>query len=157
MKDRKEYMKKYYEANKEKASSYYKKYRVENKETIEAYRESKKDGLYTVYLLPKENYVGMTNNLYMRLKKHKSDNNDTTDAEVLGKYESKRKALDVEKEYHNKGYKGINKNYMRKKTEVQILKEMLTYKNIIIASLWGLTTYASMYVWMWVIVMIFES
>ena len=46
---------------------------------------------------------------------------------------------------------------MENKTEVQILKEMLTYKNIIIASLWGITSYASMYVWMWVIVMIFGS
>ena len=41
--------------------------------------------------------------------------------------------------------------------ETRILKAMFSYKNIIVASAWGLTAYASMYVWMWVIVMIFES
>ena len=86
-----------------------------NKESIlageRARRKSKKDGLYTVYLLPKENYVGQTNNLAYRLIGHRGVGRDTTDAEVIGKYKTRREALDVEKEYHDKGYKGFNTGY----------------------------------------------
>ena len=40
--------------------------------------------------------------------------------------------------------------------ETRILKAMFSYKNIAIASLWGITAYASMYVWMWIMIFIFE-
>ena len=41
--------------------------------------------------------------------------------------------------------------------ETRILKAMFSYKNIIVASAWGLTAYASMYAWMYLIMFIFES
>ena len=46
-----------------------------------------------------------------------------------------------------------NKN---NRVETRILKAMFSYKNIIVASAWGLTAYASMYAWMYLIMFIFE-
>ena len=106
------YAKAYYKANKERLADYYQA----NKEKIGAvhklWRESKKDGMYTIYLLPKEHYVGITLNLYKRLIEHTTRHNrNVEDVKILGKYENKREALDVEKEYHDKGYKGFNTGY----------------------------------------------
>jgi len=41
--------------------------------------------------------------------------------------------------------------------ETRILKAMFSYKNIIVASAWGLTAYGSMYAWMYLIMFIFGS
>ena len=96
--------KEYYLANKEKARDYAKKH---NK----TYREAKKDGLFTVYCLPEENYVGMTSCFSERIRNHKSANHNRNikGAYVLGKYKTKREALDVESSYHAKGYLGNKK------------------------------------------------
>ena len=103
---------KYYLANKEKHAAYYKKYNALNKEKVCAdqkkWREAQKDGLFTVYLLPKENYVGQTTSFHKRLINHKSKHSrDITDAKVLGKYATKEEALAVEASYHAKGYNGF--------------------------------------------------
>ena len=105
--------KKYYLANKEKLDAKSTAYYLANKESIaaraKAYVESKKDGFFTVYLLPKDNYVGQTSNMYRRLFEHKSESNrDTTDAKVLGKYKTREEALAIEASYHAKGYLGFN-------------------------------------------------
>ena len=108
----------YREVNKEeirvKAQAYYKA----NKEKIDAYNNSKRistaDGLYTVYYLPKENYVGMTSNLSWRLRGHKNRNNrKVEDVEIFGKYETKREALDAERELHSLGYAGANPTHLK--------------------------------------------
>tara|TARA_R110002124_G_scaffold203819_1_gene370234 strand:- start:233 stop:589 length:357 start_codon:yes stop_codon:yes gene_type:complete len=92
-------------ANKEKAAAYDK---IHNK----IYREAQKDGLFTVYCLPKENYVGITDNLHRRLINHKSNSNrNTTDAYILGKYATRKEALTIEASYHAKGYLGRNSTY----------------------------------------------
>jgi hypothetical protein len=112
--------KKYYHANKEKVAAYYKKYNADSenkikraayaKKTSKAYKDSQKDGLFTVYCLPKENYVGMTTTLIQRLHAHKSHHNrDTEGAYVLSKHKTKREALDTEASYHAKGFKGCAK------------------------------------------------
>ena len=116
--NRSEYQRKYRESNKAKAKAYQKIYRENNKEKAAAYqanyakeyRESQKDGLFTVYCLPEENYVGMTTSLQLRLSKH---SRDTTGAYVLGKYATKREALDIEASYHAKGYLGRNSTYKK--------------------------------------------
>ncbi len=113
---KKAYAKAYYNANKEKAAAYYKKYNsnLDNKAKRSAqakeYVEAQKDGLFTVYCLPEENYVGMTTSLYQRLRAHKSVNHNRNieGAYVLGKYKTKREALDAEASYHAKGFKGTN-------------------------------------------------
>tara|TARA_R110000796_G_scaffold208525_1_gene324812 strand:+ start:222 stop:563 length:342 start_codon:yes stop_codon:yes gene_type:complete len=108
--ERKEYQKeydiKYYQDNKEKRDA-------QNK----ANYESKKDGLYTVYLLPKHRYVGMTDNLHKRLTAHKSANHNRNieGAEVLGKYKTREEAMEVEATYHSKGFNGRHPNAKKQK------------------------------------------
>ena len=82
----------------------------ERKDAIDkAFKESKKDGLFTVYLLVNENYVGQTSSLYLRLQTHKSsDGRDVSDVQILGKYKTREEAKAVEAEYHSKGYLGYN-------------------------------------------------
>ena len=111
----KEYYRKYRAKNRESINASQRKYDAANKERKvaydKAYREAQKDGLFTVYLLPKENYVGQTTSFHKRLINHKSKHNrDVTDAKVLGKYATKKEALAVEASYHAKGYLGRNEN-----------------------------------------------
>ena len=99
--------------NKEDKREYDKKYREANKEKLaaqdEAWKESKKDGLYTVYHLVNENYVGQTNSLYFRLNNHKSNHGrDISNVQILGKYKTREEAKAVEAEYHSKGYLGYH-------------------------------------------------
>ena len=113
--ERKEYQRKYRKANIEKQKAYDKAYNAANsgKRAVQkkAWMNNKKDGFYSVYLLPKEKYVGQTNNFYRRLSEHKNrSDRDITDAKVLGKYATKKEALAVEASYHAKGYLGRNEN-----------------------------------------------
>jgi len=124
-KDRKEYFKKYNaankeriaawkKANKEKVAAYTKAWKERNKEQMaayqKAYKESRKDGFYTVYLLSKENYVGMTIQLQYRLSVHKSSGRDVSDVQILGKYDTREEARALEDSYHKKGYLGAYGN-----------------------------------------------
>ena len=105
----------YYKKNKEKIIARNEVWRKANQDRVNAknklYLDSKKDGLYTVYFLPKENYVGQTHNLYKRLIEHRyTKNRDTTGVEVLGKYKTREQAMKVEADYHSKGYLGAYNN-----------------------------------------------
>tara|TARA_R110002124_G_scaffold105653_1_gene256829 strand:- start:58 stop:417 length:360 start_codon:yes stop_codon:yes gene_type:complete len=111
--EKKEYDRKYYQANKEKRIVQSKVNYQANKEKIlaqtKAAYESKKDGFYTVYLLVNENYVGQTHNLYTRLIAHKSRHGrDVSNVQILGKYKTREKAIKVESAYHSKGYLGYH-------------------------------------------------
>ena len=97
--------------SKEDKIEYDKKRYLNNKEKIDAYnkawKESKKDGLFTVYHLVNENYVGQTHNLYARLETQKNKNGrDVSNVQILGKYKTREEAKAVEAEYHSKGYLG---------------------------------------------------
>jgi len=70
------------------------------------WQESIKDGYYYVYLLPKENYVGCTDNVYMRMSNHRVKNRDTSDYIILGRFKDRDEALRLETSYHDKGYAG---------------------------------------------------
>tara|TARA_R110000782_G_C14587258_1_gene389335 strand:+ start:100 stop:498 length:399 start_codon:yes stop_codon:yes gene_type:complete len=98
--------------NKEKRAAEKKVYYQENKKKIDVknktWYDDKKDGLYTVYYLVNENYVGQTHNLYQRLICHKSKGRDVYNIEVIGKYKTRKEAKTVEAEYHSKGYLGCN-------------------------------------------------
>ena len=134
--EKREYMKKYYQANKEKILPKQKKYNQANKEEIAAYciankekisakkkvwYEAKKDGYYTVYYLKEEHYAGMTSNLTYRLNNHKSHyNRHIEDVEIIGKYKTKAEATRVEAALHSMGYLGRHPNYKQ-----QTLKEVL--------------------------------
>ena len=98
--------------NKEDQIAYSNKYYQANKEKKAAQYQANKDGLYTVYLLPTHSYVGMTDNLPKRIAKHKSEHKrEISNVQILGKYKTKREALDVEATYHSKGYLGRHPNY----------------------------------------------
>jgi len=106
----KAYLKEYYQANKDKASDY-------NKE----WRNNKKSDKYTLYLLPNENYVGVTNQLELRIRNHKKDYNRNTDGyQVINTFNTKREALFAERLLHADGYSGRNSTY-KKETIEQIL------------------------------------
>jgi len=109
--DERAYRRKHYLDNKEKVLAQNKAWKIANKDKVseqgKALYNSTKDGLYTVYLLPKENYVGMTTNLYKRISYHKNSNNrDTTGVQILGKYHTKDEARRIEDGFHNNGFKG---------------------------------------------------
>ena len=109
--DEKAYRRKHYLDNKEKVLAQNKAWKMANKDKVseqhKAQYNSTKDGLYTVYLLPKEGYVGMTTNLHKRIIYHKNNNNiDTTDVQILGKYHTKDEAKRIEDGFHNNGFKG---------------------------------------------------
>ena len=108
--EQKEYNRKYYQDNKEKIDAYRKGWDKDNEDKVAAYRktesETHKDGLYTVYLLPREDYVGVTSSLTYRLRHHKSNGKDVSDAKILGKYHTKDEARRIEDGFHNNGFKG---------------------------------------------------
>jgi len=108
--EKKEYNRKWREANREYANLHNEQYRKDNKEKLAALNksnyESKKDGLFTVYLLPKENYVGQTTSLYSRTINHKRIGRDVSDVQIIGKYKTIEEAKTVESYYHQMGYKG---------------------------------------------------
>ena len=119
--EKREYSKKYYKANKEDITAK----REANKEKLDAYckayKESQKDGLYTVYYLKEEHYAGMTSNLSYRLSNHKTmKNRHIEDVEIIGKYKNKKEASRVEAALHSMGYNGRNPHYKQ-----QTLKQLL--------------------------------
>ena len=94
---------------------YLKKYNVNNQSQIKVYQkkyskkyyESRKDGHFSVYLLPDHNYAGMTGNLYHRMSDHRSSNGRNTDnVRVLYTTKSKDEALELEALLHDIGYEG---------------------------------------------------
>jgi hypothetical protein len=103
-------VKTYYQANRERHIEINKGYYKDNKEKkleyTKKYIKSKEDGYCYVYLLPKENYVGCTNNVYMRMCNHRSVNRDTSGYIVLGRFKDRDEALRLETSYHDKGYAG---------------------------------------------------
>ena len=69
---------------------------------------------YTIYYLPNEHYVGVTNNLKRRLREHRAGNTsknvvrkDTSECKVLGVFYNRADALEIERKYHEHGYKGF--------------------------------------------------
>jgi len=74
------------------------------------WRNSLKDGLWTVYLLPDYNYVGITTCLHERMKRHEVQGRNTSNYKIIGKYKTGPQAAIVEAVYHNNGYEGFNYN-----------------------------------------------
>ena len=104
--ERAEYQREYRKVNKEKPRKNTAKRAAQKK----SWMNSKKSAAYIVYLLPEENYVGQTVNLYRRLSEHKCrSNRNVTGAKVLGEYKTKDAALAIETEYHANGFNGAKK------------------------------------------------
>jgi len=106
---RDEYAKKYYQANKKRRLEYQKANYQANKErhkaTVKVYQEANKHKP-TVYYLPEFNYVGVTENLSLRLANHKRIGRVVNSYKVLGVFETRSEALETEAFLHTCGYKG---------------------------------------------------
>lgn len=103
----KENSKQYYHANKERYKEHNKKWQIENKEYRNEYKRLwREDGHYSVYLLPKENYVGQTKQIKKRMHDHKGYGRDISDYKILHTFNTREEALAKEKEYHEAGYNG---------------------------------------------------
>jgi uncharacterized protein YeeX (DUF496 family) len=103
----------YLEKNRDKKREYQKLRYQKDKEKIKSYQrdyyKNAKDGKWRVYLLPNIMYVGQTGmSIIQRMYRHKDYNNDTTDYMVLHVCDTKQEALQLEKIYHDIGFKGMN-------------------------------------------------
>ena len=101
--------KQHYLANKESYDARQKtpKRKEYQKKYMKKYNPTKKDGHYSVYLLPDHNYVGQTNSIYHRMTSHRSDNGRNTDnVRVLYTTKSRDEALELEALLHDMGYEG---------------------------------------------------
>jgi hypothetical protein len=106
--------KKLTQEQKEARRIYYKNLPAEQKEArrirnTELRRESRarlKTPYWVVYILPKANYVGITQNFNCRLIDHKSVGRDTTGVRILHEIETEEMARRQENLYHNIGFEG---------------------------------------------------
>lgn len=91
------YNAKYYQKNKEKMNLQIKK----------QYQSKIKD-YWSVYILPKENYVGITRNIDTRMIQHKWLGRDTSDYRILHEIGNEEDAKRQEDLYHRIGFEGGN-------------------------------------------------
>lgn len=70
-----------------------------------------KDGYHSVYLLPIENYVGVTDNLTVRKSGHKYYGRETKGMRVLAQFNNRKDALELEQFLHELGYIGASNTY----------------------------------------------
>jgi len=77
------------------------------------YYEKHKTNEAHVYILPKENYAGVTKNIKFRMYVHKDDGNDTTGYRVLYSTPQVEEAFELESLLHDLGYEGRHTNNMQ--------------------------------------------
>lgn len=117
---RKEYLKRYYQSKKDrykewclsnpdKVKASKRKWADKNKEYGKEWYENRKHNPL-VYLIVKDNYVGMTENISHRMSAHKSKGRDTSEVIELATFNSREDALSFEKRLHELGYNGSNYN-----------------------------------------------
>jgi hypothetical protein len=103
--------KQYYQNNKDKRLAYAKQ-RGNNKEYVNQWMKSHKLDYHIVYLLPDYNYVGVTDNPYVRMSVHKCEENRNTSNWIeLARYVDRQEALTHEARLHAEGYEGANACY----------------------------------------------
>ena len=89
--------------NKDKTTKYNRVYRRE------VWYPKQKDGIYRVYTLPNANYyVGQCEVISVRMDKHRSKGNNTTDYMILHKCNTREEAKWYEAVYHKIGFPGYN-------------------------------------------------
>jgi len=106
----------YHLKNKDKRNSYSKKYHEDNRDVILARkvlsdksRRINRKHNPLVYLIVNENYVGVTEDLTYRISKHRYNNKDVSEVEILGQFDEREYALLFEKQLHKEGYSGAHK------------------------------------------------
>ncbi len=76
-----------------------------NKDTLHRYRKNR-DGMFRVYYLPEEHYVGMTSDIYNRMKQHSKKGKITQGFEIVWTCKTAAMALLMEAYLHTLGYNG---------------------------------------------------
>jgi len=66
----------------------------------------RKDGLNYVYLLKDHHYIGITDDLYMRFSRHKTEGRNSENYRIMYATPDRNKALEIEKQYHGMGFFG---------------------------------------------------
>ena len=67
------------------------------------------DKYYSVYYIPEEHYVGVSNHVARRIQQHKLRGKITNDWEVIAKFERQVDAHWFETLFHMRGYNGYRK------------------------------------------------
>ena len=68
---------------------------------------SRRDDHYSVYYLPEEHYVGITNSMYDRMQHHRHKGKIIEGYEVIAKFEREVDAMWLEIMFHQRGYHGF--------------------------------------------------
>ena len=101
------------ETKKEKWNAYMRAYRKKNYNPEKERKRQKQKylqqltGYFYLYYLPEEHYVGITNNMYVRMKHHKYKNKYIEDVEIIAKFERQVDAHLYETKLHSMGYEGF--------------------------------------------------
>lgn len=88
-------------------------------------RDLWRDGLFSVYILPHENYCGYTNNVRHRINQHRRAGKNVKDHQVVFVSSNQIEAHLVETEYHLKGYGGFKANLGKYKRRVHYDRHLL--------------------------------
>ena len=92
-------------------------YRINNRSYFINYHQSRTLPYWIVYLLPKHNYIGITNKPHYRMLNHKNNfNRDTSGWVELHRFDTREEALAKEAEYHLAGYNGRQGNLKKSPT-----------------------------------------
>ena len=84
-----------------------------NKNKKNQWQQRLKDGFYTLYYLPNEEWIGMSIFPFRRLQNHKADFNRNIDGfKCIYKFVDKKDAEIVESLLHKEGYNGYHPKHM---------------------------------------------
>lgn len=77
-----------------------------NEQKREWDKKKKEETKWVVYILPKENYAGISNNLYKRIANHASSGKIVTDWYIYDEFDKPELAIICEALLHLQGYNG---------------------------------------------------
>ena len=85
-------------------------WRLNNPDKVKAMdarkKAKKKTAYYSIYYLPEEHYVGITNQIDLRILNHSCKGKITVGCEIICEVSSKKEALQIERFFHSIGYIG---------------------------------------------------
>tara|TARA_R110000796_G_C14231004_1_gene395959 strand:+ start:134 stop:493 length:360 start_codon:yes stop_codon:yes gene_type:complete len=110
----KEYSRKWRARNQDKIKAY----RVANRERNNEYQKKYRNPFFTLYYLPRCNYVGITNSPVKRMNNHSVSGKDVSSWVTIKTYTNKREALDAEAFYHSIGYEGYGRQNQLKNNPI---------------------------------------
>ena len=100
-------------AARHKSTAIWRKNNPEAVKAMDARKKAKaKSKEYSLYYLPEDHYIGVTNQLSLRLVNHKRKSKHILGYEIVSVFKTKKEALRTERYLHSIGYNGSQKtNY----------------------------------------------